>query len=180
MNNKGYITKGLILTILGFLIAFLPKVITYTLYGICIIIALFCIFEVIQGITSGDAGVVVPSVIGSAVVIAAIIFLPKIILFGTGIIGGFVIAGLGISEIVKALSTGNGMTGCVIGIIMLIVGGICILNPFHAGSVVRVIVGIGMLLNGIFDLVVAYTIAKRKNNSGSGYIDVTGYTKDDK
>lgn len=180
MNNKGYITKGLLLTIIGFIVAFLPKVITYTLYGVCIIIALFCIFEIIQGIASGDAGVIIPSIIGSALLIAAIIFLPKIVAFGIGVIGGLVIAGLGISEIVKAISAGSSMIGCVIGAIMLIVGGICIFNPFNAGKAARIIVGIVMMINGIFDLIVAYVIASRQKNSSSGVIDVTGFTVDDK
>lgn len=180
MNNKRYITKGLLLTILGFIVAFLPKVITYTLYGVCIIIALFCVIEIIQGIASGDVGVVIPSVLISAILISAIIFLPKIVAFGIGFIGGIVVSALGISEIIKAINFKRGMIGGIIGAIMLIVGSVCIFNPFSAGKMARILVGIAMMLNGLFNLLVAREIAARNNGSSSEVIDVTGFTVDDR
>ncbi len=180
MSNKGYMTKGIILTIIGFIVAFFPKIITYTLYGVCIIIALLCVIEIIQGFAAGDAGTVIPSVLGTAVLIAAIIFLPKIVAVGIGFIGGIVIAVLGITEIIKAVNSANGMIGGIIGAIMLIIGGICIFNPFSAGKIARIIVGIVMMLNGIFNLLVAHAIASRNKNSSSGVIDITGFTIDDK
>ncbi len=179
MSNKKFMTKGLLLTIIGFIVAFLPKIITYTLYGICIIIALFCVFEIIQGITSGDFGIIVPSVIGTALLIAAIIFLPKIVAFGIAFIGGIIIAVMGISEIVRALKTKNSIFGSIIGAIMLVVGCLCIFNPFGAGKIARILVGIVILLNGLLNLLVAHTITSRNKNSSS-VIDVTGFTIDDK
>lgn len=180
MNNSKFIAKGLLLTIIGIIMIFFPKIITYTLYGICIIIALFCFVEIIQGITSGDAGVVIPSVIGSAVLIAVIIFLPKIIAFGIGFIGGIVIAALGISEIVKAINSDKGLVRGIIGAVMLVVGGICVINPFNAGTLARILVGAVMVLVGAFNLYAARVMASRKSNSISGIIDVTGFTKNDK
>lgn len=178
MSNKKFITKGLLLTIIGFIVAFLPKIITYTLYGICIIIALFCVIEIIQGIASGDFGIIVPSVIGTALLIAAIIFLPDIVAFGIGFIGGIVITIMGISESVRALKAKYNIFGCIIGAVMLIVGCLCIFNPFGAGKIARILVGIVMILNGLFNLFVAHTIASR--NESSSVIDVTGFTIDDK
>lgn len=179
MSNKKFMTKGLLLTIIGFIVAFLPKIITYTLYGVCIIIALFCVIEIIQGVSSGDFSIVIPSIIGTALLIAAIIFLPTITAFGISFIGGIVVAAMGISKIVRAVNSKNSVAGGIIGAIMLIVGGICIFNPFGAVKVARIIVGIVMMLNGLFNLLVAHTIADRNKNSSS-VIDVTGFTIDDK
>ena len=180
MNNSKFIAKGLLLTIIGVILIFFPKIITYTLYGICIIIGLICVVEIIQGITSGDAGVVIPSVIGSAVLIAVIIFLPKIIAFGIGVIGGIIIAALGISEIVKAVNSDKGLIRGIIGAIMLIVGGICVVNPFNAGTLARILVGAVMILVGVFNLYVAHVAASRKSDSASGIIDITSFTTKDK
>lgn len=179
MSNKKFLTKGLLLTIIGFIVAFLPKIITYTLYGICIIIALFCVFEIIQGAASGDFGIIVPSVIGTALIIAAIIFLPKIVAFGIAFIGGIVVAVMGISNILRALKNKRNLLSGIVGAVMLIVGCLCIFNPFGAGRIARIIVGIVMILYGVFNLLVAHTITSGNKNSSS-VIDVTGFTVDDK
>lgn len=172
MNNGKFIAKGLLLTIIGIILIFFPKIITYTLYGICIIIGLICIVEIIQGITSGDAGVVIPSIIGSAALIAVVIFLPKIVAFGLGFIGGIVIAVLGITEIIKAINSEKGLIRGIIGAIMLIVGGICVFNPFNAASLARILVGAVMVLLGIFNLYIARVIASRNGTSSSDIIDI--------
>lgn len=176
MSNKKFVTKGLLLTIIGFIVAFLPKIITYTLYGVCILIALFCVIEIIQGVASGDLSIVIPSVIGTALLIAAIIFLPTIIAFGISFIGGIAVAAMGISKIVRAVNSKLSVAGGIIGAVMLIVGGICIFNPFGAVKVARIIVGLVIMLNGLFNLFVAHTI----NKNSSSVIDVTGFTIDDK
>lgn len=176
LNNGKFIAKGLLLTIIGIILIFFPKIITYTLYGICIIIGLFCIVEIIQGITSGDAGVVIPSVIGSAVLIAVVIFIPKIVTFGIGFIGGIVIAVFGITEIVKAINSEKGLIRGIIGAITLIAGGICVFNPFHAASLARILIGAVMVLLGIFNLYVARVMASRNGTSSSGIIDIKDFT----
>ncbi len=180
MSSNKFIAKGLLLTIIGLILVFFPKIITYTLYGICIIIALACFFEIIQGLASGDFRVVIPCVIGTAILIGVIIFLPKIIAFGLGFIGGLIIAVLGISEIVKAIKSDKGLVRGIIGAVMLVTGGLCVINPFNAGAFARIIIGVVMILVGIFNLYVARVAASRKSGSASGIIDVSGYTIDDK
>lgn len=180
MSSNKFIAKGLPLTIIGLILVFFPKIITYTLYGVCIIIALACVFEIIQGLASGDLRVVIPCVIGTAILIGVIIFLPKIIAFGLGFIGGLIIAVLGISEIVKAIKSDKGLIRGIIGTIMLVAGGLCVINPFNAGSFARIIIGVVMILIGVFNLYVARVAASRNSGSASGIIDVSGYTIDDK
>ncbi len=180
MNSNKFIAKGLLLTISGLILVFIPKIITYTLYGICIIIALACIFEIIQGLASGDLRVVIPCLIGTAILIGVVILLPKIIAFGLGFIGGLIIAMLGISEIVKSIKSDKGLVRGIIGAVMLIAGGFCVINPFNAGEFARIIIGVVIILVGIFYLYVARVAASRRNGSTSGIIDVSGYTIDNK
>lgn len=177
-----FFAYGLIMIIIGAIIAFFPGILLLTFKGILIISAVICAFVIIHGIFGKDSKSLGGSITAAAAIALMYIFSDKIISFGIGVIGGIAVVVMGIKRFISAansatdkdIRTING----ILGAILLAVGVLCTFNPFDAGWIARILIGIVMIINGIFNLFVAHECKKRIVNDSPDIIDVNSFTID--
>ncbi|HRR75312.1 MAG: DUF308 domain-containing protein [Ruminococcus sp.] len=186
IDNSGYITKCILLIISGGLIAFFPQIITWMFYIIGGIIVVSCILMMFTSFGSGDGGLLSSSSIVGILIGVGVMFLPKILTLGITIVGGCIFLVLGIVRIIKALSAENSQSNRIlsgiIGCILVLTAIILFVNPFSAASAARVIVGLIMIVYGLFNGYVAYEISRRNSgytSSSPDIIDVSDFSVHD-
>ncbi len=183
IDNSGYIAKAVLLIIGGSLFAFFPNIIKYTFLGIGAIIVIGSVLTMLTSMGSGDGGLMGSAGIGGILVGVFVAFLPKIITFGIGLIGGIVLLILGIIRFVKAFSSDKAKDlktlNIIFGIGMLIVALVLLSHPFSAGSFARFAVGIVLIVYGIYNIYIAYAISERNKNSTPDVIDINNFTIND-
>lgn len=176
ISNAGYIAKGVLFTLLGIIIAFLPDIITIFFYILGGIIIISCIGTMLS---SGGDGVMSGASIGGIIVGVLVILLPKIIEASVPVIAGILFIVYGLKQLHKAWksdkSKDNRVITAVFGFLIIGIGIFLMLNPFDAGKIARTIIGISIILLGAFNFLVAYTIAQRNKNSSSNVIDVSDF-----
>lgn len=180
ISNAGYIAKGVLFTLLGITIAFLPNIITMFFYILGGIIIISCIGTLLS---SGGNGVMSGASIGGIIVGVLVILLPKIIEASVPVIAGILFIVYGLKQLHKAWksdkSKDNRIITAVFGALIIGIGIFLILNPFDAGKIARTAIGIAIILLGAFNFLVAYTIAQRNKNSSSNVIDVSDFNVND-
>ena len=186
IDNSGYITKCILLIISGGLIAFFPQVITWMFYILGGIIVVSCVFMMFTSLGSGDGGLLSSSSIIGILIGVGVMFLPKILTLGITIVGGCIFLVLGIIRIIKALcsqnSQSNRILSGIIGGVLVLSAILLFVNPFSAASAARVIVGLIMIVYGVFNGYVAYEISNRNagyTSSSPDIIDVNNFSVHD-
>lgn len=184
IDNFGYIMKGILLAVSGVLIAFFPNVITWIFYAVGIIIIAGSVFTLIGGLSGGDAGGLFGAAIVGILIGLGVIALPKFIMLKIPVIAGLIFGVMGISRLVKGLSSKTPQDkktmNIVFAVFLLILAVFLIANPFKASTIVRVVIGIVMICFALFDFYVAHVISQRnKASAPDSVIDVSGYTVND-
>lgn len=181
ISKSGYIVKGVLLTLLGAVIAFFPGIISMFFYILGGIIIISCVASIIS---SGGDGVMTGAGIGGIIAGILVILLPKIIEVSIPVIAGIFLGGYGLQSLGKALnpekSKDSRIAGAILGALILGTGIFLIANPFFAGKAARIAAGIAVILVGVFNFLVAHAITQRSKNFSPEIIDVNSYTvKDD-
>lgn len=180
ISKAGYIAKGLFFTILGALTAFFPGIISMFFYIVGGVIVISCVVSIIS---SGGDGVMTGAGIGGIIVGVLVIMLPKIIEVSIPIIAGILFIGYGLKCLGKAFKSEKPKDSRIVsggfGAFIIIAGIVLVVNPFSAGNVARIAIGIALILMGVFNFLVAGAITKRSKNSPSDIIDINSYTVHD-
>ena len=166
ISNSDYIAKGLTLIISGVLIGFFPNIIAWIFYIIGGIIVLSSIFMLLGGVNSGMDGTLAGSSIAGIIIGVIVLLLPRVIsvIF-------YAISRLsrlfksGEDKNLNKISLGFSLALLAFGIFLLF-------RPFAAGNLARIIIGIIMILLGVFNFYVAHMINKRNKDSAPDIIDV--------
>lgn len=183
IDNSGYIAKAVLLIISGALFAFFPNIIKYTFLGIGAIIVIGSVLTMLTSMGSADGGLMGSAGIGGILLGVFVAFLPRIITFGIGLIGGIALLILAVIRFIKAFSSEKAKElktfNIIFAIGMLIVALILLSHPFSAGSFARFAVGIVLILYGLYNVYIAYAISERNKNSAPDVIDINNFTIDD-
>ncbi|MBE6863659.1 MAG: hypothetical protein E7495_03680 [Ruminococcus flavefaciens] len=176
ISNSDYIAKGLTLIISGVLIGFFPNIIAWIFYIIGGIIVLSSVFMLLGGVNSGMDGTLAGSSIAGIIIGVIVLLLPRVISVGIPIVAGIVFIFYAISRLSRLFKSGEDKNLNKISLgfsLALLAFGIFLLfRPFAAGNLARIIIGIIMILLGVFNFYVAHMINKRNKDSAPDIIDV--------
>lgn len=174
IKNSGYIAKGILLTITGIVIAFMPGIITWLFYIIGGIIIASCILMFLTSLSGGDF--MLPTSIFGVLIGVGFMLLPKFLSVTIPLVAGIVFGVMGISRLIGATkqekSRDSRIGSGIVGAVLLAAAIFLIFDPFKANAAARLIIGIILFLCAAFNFYVAYTIKKRSENSSSGIIDI--------
>ena len=162
---SGFITKGIVYLICGILIGFLPGVVNWIFYILGGIIIISSIFMLLGGMSSGADGSLVGGSLAGVIIGAIIMLVPKILHIGIPIAAGIFFFINGITRIVKAFkeeSSGIKKTSLIFGIFVLLFGCFLLAFPYRASTIARIIIGIVLIILGVFNFYVA-SVAKKRN-----------------
>lgn len=183
-ERSDYLVKGVLLVILGIIIAFFPKVIS----GIFCVIGLIIIIGSVKTLFT-SAGQGAPMIGGSIVgmlIGAFIAALPKFLMIRISLLAGTIFAILGITRLIGTIKKGSEGRSRIISIawaVVLILGGIFfMINPLRLGNAIRFAIGLILTGFGVFDFIVAKFIKQRysgSTSSSSGIVDVDTFSVHD-
>ena len=174
---SGFITKGVIYLVCGILIGFLPGVVSWLFYILGGIIIISSLFMFIGGLNSGPDSTLSSGSLAGIIIGAIIILIPKVLHIGIPIAAGVFFFVNGITRIVKAFKSESECVKkqtLVFGIIVLLFGCFILAFPYRASTIARIIIGLMLIANGVFNFYVA-SVAKKRNadiDSTSNIIDL--------
>ncbi|MCQ2468511.1 MAG: DUF308 domain-containing protein [Ruminococcus sp.] len=183
-ERSDYLVKGVLLVILGIIIAFFPKIIS----GIFCVIGLIIIIGSVKTLFT-SAGQGAPMIGGSIIgmlIGAFIAALPKFLMIRISLLAGTIFAILGITRLIgtiKKRSEGRSRIISIAWAVVLILGGIFfMINPLRLGNAIRFAIGLILTGFGVFDFIVAKFIKQRysgSTSSSSGIVDVDTFSVHD-
>lgn len=176
ISTSDYITKGFALVISGVLIGFFPNIISWIFYILGGIIVLSSVFMLLGGVNSGMDGTLAGSSIAGIIVGVIVLLLPRVISVGIPIVAGIVFIIYGISRLSKLFKRGEDKNvnkiSLAFSLVLLAFGIFLLFRPFSAGTVARIIIGIILIILGVFNFYVAHMIRIRNKNTAPDIIDV--------
>ncbi len=183
-ERSDYVIKGILLAILGVIIAFCPKIIS----GIFYVIGFIIIIGSVKTLLS-SAGKGAPMVGGSIIGMIAGVFvaaLPRFLMIKISLLAGVIFTILGITRLFATIKKNDGSSKIISiawSIVLILGGTFFMINPLKLGNAIRFAIGLILIGFGVFDFIVAKFIKKRygsTNKSGSDIVDVDAFFVNDK
>lgn len=174
---SGFITKGVIYLICGILIGFLPGVVSWIFYILGGIIIVSSVFMLLGGMSSGSDSTLAGGALAGVIIGAIIMLIPKVLHIGIPIAAGIFFFISGIVRIVKSFkeeSAGVKKPSLIFGIFVLLFGCFILAFPYRASTIARIVIGLVLIILGVFNFYVA-SVAKKRNadiDSTSSIIDI--------
>lgn len=180
ISNAGYIAKAVALIATGLILGFFPKVLSGIFFVLGVIIIGSCVLVIIPGMFSGDGGGLISSGVTGVIIGAIVIFLPKILELGISIFGGIAFIIWGIVKLGRSAKEEKGsdkrlfsiITGCA----LVVLGVLLFFNPF---GLARKLIGVVLILIGVYNIYIAYAINEHNKGASGGVIDIDSFTVSD-